>query len=114
MELVGQSFSVNSFIVTATLAEVKALRYTPAGLPALDLELIHQSEVSDQGKSRQVGLQLRAVAFGVMAEKLRNQAVGSEWQFSGFMAAAKAKPTLSKQIVFHIQDFQTVPKLPVQ
>ncbi len=102
---------MNQFIVTAALAEVKALRYTPAGLPALDLELIHHSEVSDQGSPRQVGLQLRAVAFGAMAEKLRNQAIGSEWQFSGFITAAKAKPTLSKQIVFHIQDFQTVPIL---
>jgi len=108
------SLSVNQFIVTATLAEVKALRYTPAGVPALDLELIHHSEVADQGKPRQVGLQLRAIAFGAMAEKLRNLGVGSEWRFSGFMAAAKAKPTLSKQIVFHIQDFQTVPSLPQQ
>ena len=105
---------MNQFIVTAALAEVKALRYTPAGMPALDLELIHHSEVLEQGKPRQVGLQLRAIAFGAMAEKLRNQAIGSEWQFSGFMAAAKAKPTLSKQIVFHIQDFQTVPTLPQQ
>ena len=105
---------MNHFIVTATLTEVKALRYTPAGLPALDLELIHQSEVSDQGKSRQVRLQLRAIAFGAMAEKLRIQAVGSEWRFVGFMAAAKVRPTLSKQIVFHIQDFQTVPTLHVQ
>ena len=105
---------MNQFIVTATLAEVKALRYTPAGLPALDLELIHQSEVQDQGRLRQVGLQLRAVAFGALAESLRLQAIGSQWQFSGFMAAAKAKPTLSRQIVFHIQDFQTVPTLPLQ
>ncbi len=105
---------MNHFIVTAELAEVKALRYTPAGLPALDLELIHHSEVTDQGKPRQVGLQLRALAFGGMAEKLRNQAIGSEWQFSGFMSAAKTKPALSKQIVFHIQDFQTVPTLPQQ
>jgi len=105
---------VNQFIVTATLAEVKALRYTPAGLPALDLELLHSSQVSDHGKPRQVGLQLRAVAFGPLAERLRNQAIGSEWCFSGFMAAAKAKPILSKLIVFHIQDFQSVPTLPVQ
>ena len=105
---------MNRFIVTATLSEVKALRYTPAGLPALDLELIHHSELQDQGRPRQVSLQLKAVAFGAMAERLRQQAVGSEWQFSGFMAASKAKPVLSRQVVFHVQDFQTVPALPTQ
>lgn len=105
---------MNQFIVMATLAEVKALRFTPAGLPALDLELIHHSVITDQGTPRQVGLQVRAVAFGAMAERLRNQAIGSAWMFSGFMASAKSKPVLSKQIVFHIQDFQTVPTLPQQ
>ena len=41
-----------------------ALRYTPAGLPALDLSLKHESEVSEDGQPRKVSLEIRAVAIG--------------------------------------------------
>ena len=36
---------VNRLVLSARLVERGALRYTPAGLPALDFELKHESEV---------------------------------------------------------------------
>lgn len=79
-----------------------APRHTPAGLPALDLRLEHSSQLQEAGHSRQVSLALKAVAIGPLAERLSRQAVGSQWQFIGFLAS----PRNAKTVVFHIQDFQ--------
>jgi primosomal replication protein N len=91
----------NQLVLTACIAEAEALRYTPAGLPAVNLKLEHESEVSEAGQARQVKAALKAVAFGALAERLVTQAIGSAWRFSGFLAT----PRNSKIVVFHIQEF---------
>ena len=93
---------MNRTELTACIAEQAALRYTPAGLPALDLILEHASEVQEAGQMRQVQLKLRALAFGSLAERLVKQAVGSVWTFKGFLAT----PRQGKSVVLHIQEFQ--------
>jgi len=93
---------VNHTVLTASIAEQNALRYTPAGLPALDLILEHASEVQQAGQQRKVQLKLRALALGSVAESLVKQAVGSDWTFKGFLSASR----LGKSVVFHIQEFQ--------
>ncbi len=77
------------------------MRDTPAGLPARDLELEHDSMSSEAGQSRQVSAQVKAVAFGSLAERLARQAIGSVWCFEGFVAT----PRNGKNLVFHIQEF---------
>ena len=93
---------MNRTELTACIAEQAALRYTPAGLPALDLILEHASEVHEAGQVRKVQLKLRALAIGSMAERLVKQAVGSVWTFQGFLAT----PRQGKSVVLHIQEFQ--------
>jgi primosomal replication protein N len=93
---------VNCTELTACIAEQAALRYTPAGLPALDLILEHASEVQEAGQMRKVQLKLRALAIGSLAERLVKQAVGSVWTFKGFLAT----PRQGKSVVLHIQEFQ--------
>ncbi|WP_404826434.1 primosomal replication protein N [Diaphorobacter aerolatus] len=88
--------------MTACIAELQALRYTPAGLPALDLKLEHESQQQEAGVQRQVKLVIKAVAFGALAERLARQALGSNWNFQGFLAS----PRNGKGVVFHIQDIQ--------
>ena len=92
----------NRVLVTATLAEVKTMRYTPAGLPALDMTLEHRSTLTEAGHPRQVNALLKAVAFGALAERLARQAIGSVWTFQGFLAT----PRNSKTLVLHVQDIQ--------
>jgi primosomal replication protein N len=87
--------------LTACITEVDALRYTPAGLPALNLRLEHASELLEAGQPRQVKAGVKAVAFGVLAERLAKQAIGSNWKFGGFLAT----PLKGKHLVFHIQEF---------
>lgn len=76
------------------------MRYTPAGMPALNLRLEHESEVIEAGQARQVKAAVKAVAFGSLAERLAKQAIGSNWKFSGFIA----NPRNGKNTVFHIQE----------
>ena len=94
--------AVNQLLLTAVVVESGALRFTPAGLPALDLKLEHESTVPEAGKPRQVKAVLKAVAFGGVAERLAMQAMGSLWHFQGFLATSGT----AKQPVLHIQDFQ--------
>jgi primosomal replication protein N len=95
---------LNQTILDARIAEAKAMRYTPAGLPALDLTLEHESEALEAGLRRQVKVEIRAVAFGAHAETLARQAIGSGFRFTGFLAA----PRHGKHPVLHIQSFQQV------
>lgn len=95
---------MNCTELKASIAEQAALRYTPAGLPALDLILEHGSEQQEAGHMRKVQLKLRALALGSMAERLGQQAVGSVWTFKGFLAT----PRQGKSVVLHIQEFQQI------
>jgi primosomal replication protein N len=95
---------VNQLVLSARVAEAGALRYTPAGLPALDFRLEHESEVTEAGQPRRVAVAIRAVAFGGVAETLGKQAIGSSWKFTGFLAT----PRNGKHPVLHIQEFQEI------
>jgi primosomal replication protein N len=96
---------VNQLHLSARIAEARPLRYTPAGIPAIDLRLDHESEAREAGQARQVKLELRAVAFGTDAETLSRQAIGTGFRFTGFLAAARG----GKTPVLHIQSFQQDP-----
>lgn len=91
----------NLLVLSACIAAVEPLRYTPAGIPALNLQLNHKSEIIELGQIRQVKATLKAVAFGTLAERLVKQAIGSDWKFSGFVSS----PRNGKYTVFYIQEF---------
>ena len=95
---------MNQVLLSARIAETSALRYTPAGLPALDFRLEHESEVLEAGQARQVKAAIRALAIGSVAESIVRQAVGSAWAFKGFLAT----PRNGKHPVLHIQSFEPV------
>ena len=92
---------MNQFRLLASVVQVQSLRYTPAGIPAINLVLEHESVVTELDTPRQVKLQLRAVAFGALAETLSRQGLESVCEFQGFMANARN----GKGVVFHIQAF---------
>jgi primosomal replication protein N len=94
----------NLLVLSAMIAEAQALRYTPAGIPALNLVLEHESEVLETGAKRQVKAVLKAMAFGALAERLVKQSIGSRWKFQGFLANARH----GKSVVLHIQEFSQI------
>jgi primosomal replication protein N len=92
---------VNQLVLNACIAEANALRYTPAGIPAIDLRLEHESEAIEAGQLRQVKVAVKAVALGAIAETLGKRPIGSTGRFTGFLAT----PRNGKYAVFHIQSF---------
>jgi primosomal replication protein N len=92
---------VNSFALVAAVVQVQNLRYTPAGIPVLNLVLEHESRQIEASTPRQVNLQMRAVVFGDMANTLSREPLMQAMEFHGFLAHARA----SKGVVFHIQSF---------
>lgn len=95
------SVEFNQLTLTAGVAEMEVLRYTPSGVPALNCKLEHASEVTEAGQVRQVKALVKSVSFGSVAERLAHQDIGSNWTFKGFLAT----PRGTKQLVFHIQEF---------
>ena len=89
---------MNQLVLSVQLLERGALRYTPAGIAALDLVLGHESQVSEAGQARKSALQLRGVALGDIVQRLERQAIGSGFEASGFLSAQRN----GRGVVFHI------------
>ncbi len=89
----------NLLHLSAQITALQALRYTPAGVPAVDLELSHQSTQSEAGQARLTTFGLRAIAFGMVAEQLVKLPLGQDLHLRGFLAAGKN----GKGLIFHIQ-----------
>ena len=70
----------------ARLQSRGALRFTPAGVPALDFELAHESVQVEAGSERRVACELAAVALGPLARKIADVEPGSQIRCSGFLA----------------------------
>lgn len=101
---------MNHVELTACIAELSPLRYTPAGIPAVNFVLEHESEILETGVARQVKLTLRAVAFGTLAEQSATLALGKAFRFTGFLVNVRT----SKGVVFHIQALQPLSSLTPQ
>ena len=80
---------MNQTILSARIAEAAALRYTPAGIPALDLRLEHESETLEAGQKRQVRVELKAVAFGMDAQLVADSVAHQLTQRVSFRRAMK-------------------------
>lgn len=96
---------MNQLVITATTLEVQPLRYTPAGLPAVEMMLDHESEVQEAGHMRRVELVLSAVALGDIALLLADTPLGASLSIQGFLAPARKG---SNKLVLHIQQASRV------
>ena len=91
---------MNRLVLSATLVERGATRYTPAGLPAIDCQLQHAGTVTEDGQARQVSLEIKALAIGAMAQPLAGLALGSTGLFGGFLGSARN----GRGLLFHITE----------
>jgi primosomal replication protein N len=91
---------MNRVLLTAQIIERKALRYTPAGLPALDLVLKHESEVVEAQQPRKVAMDIKAVAIGKIAEQLVRFEIGTPFGLAGFLGA----PRNGRGVLLHITE----------
>jgi primosomal replication protein N len=89
---------MNRFVLAASLVERAALRYTPAGLPALDLGLKHESEVTEDGQPRKVSMEIRALGIGAVTKVLMSLVLGSSALYGGFITSTRN----GRGLLFHI------------
>ena len=91
---------MNRMVLSALLVQRGALRYTPAGLPALDMSLKHESQVTQDGQPRQVSIEIKARAIGEITRRLEQIELGSEHGFAGFLGSQRN----GRGIVFHVTE----------
>ena len=96
---------MNRLVLSAQLVERGAVRYTPAGLPALDMLLKHESQVTEDGQPRKVSMEIRAVAIGAITRQLLPLGIGSFLQVAGFLTTARNGRGLS----FHVTEVEPAP-----
>jgi len=77
---------VNQLQLSARIQQLGQIRYTPAGLMALDCSLRAESEVMEAGAPRKVSVEIRAVAVGEVAKTLQTLGVDGVALFSGFIS----------------------------
>ncbi|MCV2422422.1 primosomal replication protein N [Paucibacter sp. DJ2R-2] len=89
---------MNQLVLQAQLLELGLVRYTPAGLMALDCMLKHESQVQEAGKPRKVSMEIKAVAIGEIGKRLQSLGVGGNALFTGFLSAQKN----GRGTIFHL------------
>jgi primosomal replication protein N len=87
------------------LLELGALRYTPAGIAAVEFRLRHESELDEAGKSRKVEAEIGGIAFDTQARLLAGANLNTQLKLLGFLAAKSRK---SKRLVLHVTDIEFI------
>jgi primosomal replication protein N len=85
------------------ITQLKALRYTPAGIPVVEFRLKHESARDEAGGRRKVNAELDAIAFEAQARLVAGSELGRALTAQGFLSAKNkrsAKPVLH---VTHIE-----------
>ena len=79
------------------------LRFTPAGVPALDFELDHESMQAEAGGERRVACELAGIAIGPVAKKLAGIAPGATIRCRGFLAR---RYRTGVTVALHVNEFE--------
>ena len=98
----GQA-DANQVSLSGTLAELGALRYTPAGMPAVEFLIRHESERVEAGTERKVKAEVAALAFDTVARQVAAAGLGTALRAEGFLAA---KSQRSAKIVLHVTEIE--------
>jgi primosomal replication protein N len=93
----------NRLVIAGTLAELKPMRHTPAGIPVTEFRIAHVSRQLEAGVERDVVCELAAVALGNEAKLIQGAKLGDTVKASGFMAN---RGKSAKQTVLHITQIE--------
>jgi len=87
------------------LLELGALRYTPAGVAAVEFRLGHESEQDEAGGKRTIQAEVSAIAFETQAKLVSGRPLGSPVRVQGFLSA---KGKRSKRLVLHVTSIEFI------
>ena len=79
------------------------MRHTPAGVPALEFKIRHESEQEEAGSKRKVEAEIGAIAFAAQARLLSKAQLRAKARFRGFLGA---KSKRSKKLVLHVTEIE--------
>jgi len=81
------------------------LRYTPAGIPAVEFRLQHESERDEAGAKRRINAEVAGIAFEAQARLLAKANLSTEIKLQGFLAA---KSKRSNKLVLHVTHIEFI------
>ena len=94
---------LNRLVLTAQLIERGPMRYSPAGLPVLDLSLKHESELMHNGQNRRIEVEVKARGIGDITKPLGRLELGSSHGFAGFLGPQRN----GRGVVFHVTELDS-------
>ena len=97
----------NQVVLTGRIAEMDALRYTPAGLPLVAFRIGHVSEQIEAGFKRKVECEIPAIVMGDFAQAVSGWKTGDSIKAEGFLAR---KSLHSQQLVLHLNRIELIEK----
>ncbi|PIQ14255.1 MAG: primosomal replication protein N [Hydrogenophilales bacterium CG_4_9_14_3_um_filter_59_35] len=95
----------NQVVLTGRIAEMNALRYTPAGLPLMAFRISHVSEQIEAGFKRKAECEIAAIMMGDPAKTVAGWKVGDSIKAAGFLAK---KSQHSQQLVLHLNRIELI------
>ena len=90
-------------MISGVISQLKALRFTPAGVPVIEFRLKHESELAEAGALRKVRAEIDAIAFEAQARLLAGSALGRPLRTEGFLGA---KSKRSQKPVLHVTNIE--------
>jgi primosomal replication protein N len=94
---------LNEIRLSGVLVERAALRYTPAGVPVVEAQIRHCSEVIEAAAPRTLEFVVGAIALGPVAVELERAALGATLRLSGFLAPRSRR---SGRLVMHVTRYE--------
>ncbi|HQU62364.1 MAG: primosomal replication protein N [Nitrosomonas sp.] len=88
----------NQTIISGEIVRLGILRYTPAGVPAIDCIVKHHSNQREANVLRQIQCELPVVAFGESAAVMADLNIGDNIKITGFL---NRKSQNNQQLVLH-------------
>jgi primosomal replication protein N len=91
--------------LSGRLLELGALRYTPAGIAAVEFRIGHESEQDEAGAKRKIQAEIGAIAFEAQARLLANAKLNTGLKLQGFLGSKSKK---SKKLVLHVTNIEFI------
>ncbi len=102
--------ATNQLVLTASLMQREALRYSPAGVALCQALVEHESSQPEMGQQRMVRLVIAARFSGVLAEQIAAEELGSQLEIRGFICPRRLfrddRPSGALQI--HVSGYRRV------
>jgi len=95
----------NQVAIDGRLLKRSALRYTPAGIPAIDMVIGHNSIQIEAGGERQTRCEIETVAIGDVAVRLRAHKLNQILRVRGFLSR---RSLTNQKLVLHVVEAKSI------